>query len=228
MSRIRLRNINPTGSFSLTGSLTVKGDELITGSLTVLNGITGSLYGTSSWAITASHALNIPNNLNITASNILVNNNLVVLGTASFGYTKTTTGSAVIIGDEFIILNADTPTLPYAGIVVYDTGSNSTASLEWNGNNDYWIAVEETGKSAGFLTGPSGSKGSEVFPSLNKVIKGTGNNTVVDTNITDTGTKVSISTPLDVTGSVSVTNGAFYQDGVNLVDISLAYAIALG
>ncbi len=33
---------------------------------------------------------------------------------------------------------------------------------------------------------------------------------------------------LDVTGSVSLTNGAFYQDGVNLVDISLAYAIALG
>ena len=41
-------------------------------------------------------------------------------------------------------------------------------------------------------------------------------------------TKVNISTPLDVTGSVSLTNGAFYQDGVNLVDISLAYAIALG
>ena len=27
MSRIRLRNINPTGSFNLTGSLTVKGDD---------------------------------------------------------------------------------------------------------------------------------------------------------------------------------------------------------
>ena len=158
-------------------------------------------------ATTASYALSIPSDLNITASNVLINNNLVVIGTASFGYTKTVTGSAVIIGDSFIILNADTPTAPYAGIMVYDTGSNSTASFEWNGNNDYWISVEETGQSAGFLTGPSGSKGSEVFPSLNRVIKGTGNNTVVDTNITDTGTLVSINSNTQITGSLFVSAG---------------------
>ena len=156
---------------------------------------------------TASYALSIPSNLNITASNILVNNNLVVVGTASFGYTKTVSGSAVIIGDSFIILNADSPIAPYAGIMVYDTGSNSTASFEWNGNNDYWISVEETGQSAGFLTGPSGSKGSEVFPSLNRILKGTGNNTVVDTNITDTGTLVSINSNTQITGSLFVSAG---------------------
>ena len=33
---------------------------------------------------------------------------------------------------------------------------------------------------------------------------------------------------VNISGSVSLTNGAFYQDGVSLVDISLAYAIALG
>ena len=175
-----------------------------------LNATTSSyaLNATSaSYASTAGFALTIPDTLNITASNILVNQNLVVIGTASFGYTKTVTGSAVIIGDSFIILNADSPTAPYAGIMVYDTGSNSTASFEWNGNNDYWIAVEETGQSAGFLTGPSGSKGSEVFPSLNRVLKGTGNNTVVDTNITDTGTLVSINSNTQVTGSLFVSAG---------------------
>jgi hypothetical protein len=49
---------------------------------------------------------------------------------------------------QFIILNADTPTAPYAGIMVYDTGSASTASFEWNGLGDYWITVEENGDSA--------------------------------------------------------------------------------
>jgi hypothetical protein len=175
-----------------------------------LNATTSSyaLNATSaSYASTAGFALTIADGLNITASNILVNQNLVVLGTASFGYTKTVTGSAVIIGDSFIILNADSPTAPYAGIMVYDTGSNSTASFEWNGNNDYWMTVEETGKSAGILTGPSGSKGSEVFPSLNRVIKGTGNNTVVDTNITDTGTLVSINSNTQITGSLIASAG---------------------
>ncbi len=217
---------NGTSDLSRSNIVDVKTNSVeVTGSLIVTNGITGSLLGTASYALnattssyalnatsasyasTAGFALTIADGLNITASNILVNQNLVVIGTASFGYTKTVTGSAVIIGDSFIILNADSPTAPYAGIMVYDTGSNSTASFEWNGNNDYWIAVEETGQSAGFLTGPSGSKGSEVFPSLNRVLKGTGNNTVVDTNITDTGTLVSINSNTQVTGSLFVSAG---------------------
>ena len=158
-------------------------------------------------ATTASFASTIASGLNITASNILVTNDLVVNGTASFGYTKTTSGSAVMIGDEFIILNADTPVAPFAGIKVYDTGSNSTASFEWNGNGDYWIAVEETGQSSAFLTGASGSKGSEVFPSLNRLTKGTGNNTIIDSSITDNGSTVSINSNTLVTGSLTVTAG---------------------
>jgi hypothetical protein len=161
----------------------------------------------ASTATSASFASTIASGLNITASNILVTNDLVVNGTASFGYTKTTSGSAVIIGDEFIILNADTPTAPYAGIKVYDTGSASTASFEWNGNGDYWIAVEETGQSSAFLTGASGSKGSEVFPTANRLTKGTGNNTIIDSSITDNGSTVSINSNTQVTGSLNVTAG---------------------
>jgi hypothetical protein len=165
----------------------------------------------ASFATTASFAQNIASGLNITASNIAVTGNetilgnLTVNGTASFAYTKTVTGSAVIIGDEYIILNADTPTAPFAGIIVYDSGSNATASLEWNGNNDYWIAVEESGASAGILTGPSGSKGAEVFPTLNRLTKGSGTNEIRNSNITDTGTLVSINSNTQITGSLSTT-----------------------
>jgi hypothetical protein len=158
----------------------------------------------ASYATTAGFAQTIASGLNITASNILVTNDLVVNGTASFGYTQTISGSAVIIGDEFIILNASTPTSPFAGIKVYDTGSNSTASLEWNGNGDYWIQVDEAGESAAMLTGASGSKGSEVFPTSNRLIKGTGNSTVVDSNISDNGSIVSINSNTQVTGSLTV------------------------
>lgn len=57
--------IAPTGSFSYlsssfkqVGDRLLIGNDIISGSLQVVNGITGSLYGTSSWAITASYCLN--------------------------------------------------------------------------------------------------------------------------------------------------------------------------
>lgn len=161
---------------------------------------TSASYATT--ATSASFASTIPNGLSVTFNSITASTaqftNLNATS-ASFGYVETVTGSAVIIGDAFIILNADTPTAPYAGLMVYDTGSASTASLEWNGNSDYWITVEESGKSAMILTGISGSKGVESAPTLNKLLKGQGNNTVADSSITDNGTNVTFSTPISGT-----------------------------
>jgi hypothetical protein len=161
--------------------------------------ITAALSGNASTATSASFASTIANGLNINANTVTASaatfTNLTAIS-ASFGYVETTTGSAVIIGDAFIILNADSPTLPFAGIKVYDTGSASTASFEWNGNTDNWIIVEEAGASAMILTGLTGSKGSEAAPAVNKLLKGTGNHTVADSSITDNGTNVSFSTPI--------------------------------
>ena len=114
---------------------------------------------------------------------------------ASIGSLRTVTGSAVIIGDEFIILNADTPTARYAGLVVYDSGSGTpaTASFEWDGLSDNWIIVEESGNSGVVLTGPTGSKGSEVEPTVNTLQKGGGHHTLIDSSITDDGTTTSVS-----------------------------------
>jgi hypothetical protein len=50
-----------TGSNTFTGSQTIEGDVVVTGSLIVTSGITGSLYGTASWAenaISSSYSLN--------------------------------------------------------------------------------------------------------------------------------------------------------------------------
>ena len=58
------------------------------------------------------------------------------------------------------------------------------------------------------LTGPSGSKGSETYPTLNTLIKGTGNHTVVDTNITDDGSLVKINSNTQITGSFNITGSA--------------------
>jgi hypothetical protein len=183
------------------------------------NTATSSSFATSAASATsASFATNatlaatasfLPSTTNLNVASITANSgSFQVLSavSASFGYVKTVTGSAVIVGEEFIILNADTPAAPFAGVVVYDSGSASTASFEWNGNTDNWITVEENGFSAMVLTGISGSKGSEVAPSSNKLLKGTGNNTVADSTITDNGTNVTFTTPIAGT-AISASTG---------------------
>ncbi len=142
-------------------------------------------------------------------------NDIAVNGTGSFAYLKQITGSAKIIGDEFLILNADTPAARYAGIKVYDSGSGTpaTASLEWDGLNDNWILVEESGKSGVLLTGATGSKGGEVLPTKNKLQKGGGHHTLLDSNITDDGTDVTISTPLSASAVKLTSGGLTFADG---------------
>ena len=66
-------------------------------------------------------------------------NNIAVNGTGSFAYIEQVTGSAKVIGDAFLILNNDTPTQPYAGIKVQDSGSDTTSSFFWNANTDDWM-----------------------------------------------------------------------------------------
>jgi hypothetical protein len=156
------------------------------------------------------------------ASNVNVNSitaSFASFTSASIGSLRTVTGSAVIIGDEFIILNADTPTARYAGIKVYDSGSGTpvTASLEWDGLSDNWVLVEESGNSGVLLTGPTGSKGSEVLPTVNTLQKGGGHHTLINSSISDDGTLVTIDANVSASGYVSAST--FIGDGSGLTGV---------
>lgn len=133
-------------------------------------------------------------------------NNISVSGTGSFGRIEAVTGSAKIIGDAFVVVNADTPTLRYAGLQVYDSGSSSTASIEWDGLNDSWILVEEDGQSSFLLTGPTGSKGSEVNLSNNSIPKAGAHRQLLDSNITDDGSTITLGSDISITGNITGNN----------------------
>jgi hypothetical protein len=53
------------------------------------------------------------------------------------------------------------------------------------------------------LTGGSGSKGSEAYPTSNTLIKGTGNHTVKDSSIVDNGTNVTTNLPISASGGIT-------------------------
>jgi len=155
---------------------------------------------------------------NVSATDLTLSGDLVVNGTASFAYLESITGSAKIIGDAYIILNNDTPTQRYAGLVVQDSGStNNTASFEFDGQTNDWFYeyTDDGGATAEYgvvMFGPGyNTRGSHVYPSNNTILKGTGDHHIVDSNITDDGTSVTVST--------SLTASAFKGDGSGLTNI---------
>jgi len=163
-------------------------------------------------ATSASHAIRadisdgVATNARLNVTDITASN--ATFTSASIGNLKTITGSATIIGDQYIILNSDAPVQRFAGLKVYDSNSANTGSFEWDSIDDNWIQVETGGKSAGMLTGISGSKGSEAYPANNTILKGTGNHTIQDSNITDSGTLINLNSATNITGSLKITGSA--------------------
>lgn len=159
-----------------------------------------------------SFAETIASGLNITASNILVNNSITASSitalSASFGHVTTVTGSAVIIGNEYIVLNTQAPAARYAGMLIYDSGSNATASVVWDSETNHFVYQNTSGTSytgGGFLAGPrnTGSLADVTYPTLNRIVRGQGGDHLYDANIIDDDITVSIGIPLVVSGSIN-------------------------
>ncbi len=139
-------------------------------------------------------------------------NNIAVNGTGSFAYIESVTGSAKIIGDAFIILNADSPTERYAGIKVYDSGSSpiSTGSFQWDSVNNDWFYEynkDATDYSVALFGPEFSTKGTPTYPTTNTIQKGTGGHHLGDSLLSDDGSTVSMTGTFDVTGAVSSSVG---------------------
>lgn len=163
---------------------------------------------TSLTSATSSYAVKSADNI---FSGTQTFQSIAVNGTASIAYLQQVTGSAKVIGDAYIILNADTPSQRYGGLKVYDSGSSpvSTGSFIWDSENNDWFYEYQKDATdyAVALFGPEfATKGTPSYPGTHKVQKGTGGHHLGDSNITDDGTSVTISTPVTAS-SFRVTTG---------------------
>ena len=137
-------------------------------------------------------------------------NNIIVNGTGSFAYIEQVTGSIKIIGDAFVQLNNNTPSERYAGIIVIDSGSNpATASFYFDGQTNDWGYEYSSSTGVDFavsIFGPEyATKGSPTYLSTNRIPKAVDNHHLNDSNISDSGTNVSINSNTQITGSLIVT-----------------------
>lgn len=125
-------------TFPFTGSALITGSLVITGSLIVTQGITGSLFGT------ASYALNTPENFRIISGSVIasvnVSNNIFLISSSSStffaidGLGSTTISSSA--ANIFLIKNQnDTPvlTVSQSGVVILSTQSVELTEIAPNG-----------------------------------------------------------------------------------------------
>jgi hypothetical protein len=184
---------------SLTSSLDGTYEEKASGTHTLVSGssqLTGSLVDLIS---------------DQTISGTKTFTDIVVNGTGSFAYIESVSGSAKIIGDAFIVVNTNTPTSRYAGLSVYDSGSTpSTASFYYDGETNDW--GYEYSSSAGVdyavtIFGPEyTTKGNPTYLTVNRIPKSIDNHHLNDSNISDSGTLITLNSNSQVNGNL-VVNG---------------------
>jgi hypothetical protein len=129
----------------------------------------------------------------IVSGSLTVTGNLNVFGSASF----TSVTSSIILGGNTILLNTFTPAVRYGGLEVIDSGSTGlTGSLLWDSQNDVWLYVNPSGSSyvsARFISGPKSlTLGSEPTLTQNRVPKADDGDHIVDSQISDDGTTVTV------------------------------------
>jgi len=130
--------------------------------------------------------------------NMYVSGNFQVLGTGSI---ITLSGSQVDIGTNKILLNTYSPFERFAGIDVYDSGSNVgvTGSLLWDSQNNVWIYANPSGSSyasARFIAGPknTGSLGEETGLTVGHFPIAVDDDHIADSLLTYLGTTLAFNT----------------------------------
>jgi hypothetical protein len=164
------------------------------------------------------------------SGSVYVKENLIVQGSSSL---QNITASAVDIGTNRIILNVDNPSVRYAGISVYDSGSTAgTGSLWWDSLNNHWLYEHPSDSAAPYnsailISGPKniGNLGEETELVSNFVMKAVGGDHISASAIFDNGSTISLKSNTEITGSTSfvgytLTSGIAYLGGSNVVQTS--------
>lgn len=232
-SRVWINSKQLTGSYGLTGSL-----NFLNG------GITGSLYGTASWAnnsSTASYVLNaVSASYSSTASyvntlnqDVLITGSLTVLqgatiyGSSSFTYV---TASQLAVSASTISVNVFEPVQRFGGLVIYDSGSsNATASFLWDSLHNHFVYQNVSGAAyAGgmFLAGPrnTGSLGDEPNLAIYYIPRSDGGDHLENSQIYSSASIHIVTGSLTVTEGVS---GSFSGSGADLSNIPASAIVGL-
>ena len=143
-----------------------------------------------------------------------IKQDLIVEGSSSI---QNISSSTLNIGTNLITVATNDQSARFGGLAVIDSGSlGGSGSFLYDSLQDEFIFVHRGANTAVtssvVLMGPQtyNSIGSETYLTSNRLVKGTGNEHIVDSNITDTGTLITL-------GSNTTINGTIVSTGTTLV-----------
>jgi hypothetical protein len=197
-----------TTTSELSSSIGSLSSSVATTTLGTKNRVDSIESKTGSYATTGSNTFI---GTQIVTGSLYITQDLIVGGSSSINFVSQST---LNIGTNLITVNAQNPGIRFGGLAVIDSGSSPTVSgsMLFDSINDQWLFVHQAivGSpltSSVILMGPQSydSLGSELYPTINRIIKSVNAEHLGDSNITDTGTKVSINSNTEVTGTLKVT-----------------------
>jgi hypothetical protein len=209
----------------------VSGSSQITysGLSSIPSGIVSGSAQITGYGIFATTSSNTFQANQVITGSLFISQNLVVAGSSSIQYISS---SIVDIADNIITVNAFNPGVRFGGLAVIDSGSSPqvSGSLLFDSIKDQWIFIHETPgtvTSSILLMGPEtyNDLGNESYISANRLPKGSGVEHLRDSNITDTGTVVSVNSNTTITGSFTVITGSAVELQVTNTGVNIGNAL---
>jgi hypothetical protein len=225
-------NIHFGNGVVISGSLLATGTNLISGSSQILNGsgIISSSTQLPSGIVSSSSQVtgygfsttgsNTFQGTQVVTGSLFISENLIVAGSSSIQHISS---SVVNIADNIVTVNALNPSVRFGGLAVIDSGSNPqvSGSMLFDSVNNQWLFVHQnqgTVTSSVLLMGPEtyNDLGNESYITANRLVKSTGIEHLTNSNISDTGTKVSINSNTEITGTFVATGTALVSGSAQI------------
>jgi len=204
-----------------TASLETKNATLAT--YTSSNDTKWSTLGSLSGSFARTNTANtFTGNQTITGS-LFISQDLIVQGSSSI---QNISSSRLDIGDNIIQLNVNNPSLRFGGLAIYDSGSaGSSGSFLYDSVEDEFIFVHKGNgtnvTSSHFIMGPEtyDNVGNETYLTINKLPKGSGKEHLNDSNITDTGTLITLGSNTTITGTLVASGTTLVSSSAQVIGI---------
>ena len=207
-------NLTGTTGYSTFSSSIATTDLNQNNRLDIIEGKTGSYATTGSNIFQGSQTI---------TGSLYVSQDLIVAGSSSIQHISS---SIVNIADNIITVNASNPSLRFGGLAVIDSGSSPqvSGSILFDSVENQWVFIHQnqaTVTSSMLIMGPEtyDNVGNETHLTLNRLVKSVNDEHIGDSNITDTGTKVSINSNTEVTGTLNVT-GIITNPNITAIETS--------
>ena len=197
-----------TALATITGSLILSASAH-NGRLSAIETVSGTFARTNS--------TNTFNGNQIVSGSLTVTQDFTVLGSSSI---QNISSSTLNIGTNLITVAVNQPSVRFGGLAVIDSGSaGGSGSFLYDSVHDEFIFVHRGNgtnvTSSHFVLGPEtyDNLGNETYLTNNRLVKGTGKEHIVDSNIFDDGTTISLGSNVAVTGSITISGTV---DGVDI------------